>query len=179
MKTLKKILHIKLTILTIILLPLAVLAMLSSKTEIAGFRTFVVLTGSMSPTIPAGSLIVTKRDTAYNTGDVIAFTQGNVTITHRIVKITNGNFVTKGDANNVEDSKAIAPSSILGITLFHLPYIGSAILFLRTFQGFLSLVIVPGVLFIAFEFWNIKKEMEKEIEKKMRKKLDIKEASIA
>lgn len=83
---------------------------------VLGVAPMVVLSGSMSGTaedhIEVGDLIfTTKPDTeALQVGDVVAFKDGNVVVTHRIVAVTadesgKKQFITKGDANNTEDQQ--------------------------------------------------------------------------
>lgn len=176
MRTIKKIIHIKLTIITIILLPVVVFALLTSRVEVFGIRSFVVLTGSMQPTIPQGAIVFTRASQNYNQGEIVAFKSGNNTITHRIVDKTAKNNVlsynTKGDANNAVDTSSVAHKDILGKTVFFVPFAGSFVLFLKTLPGFVAFIIVPGVLFILFELWTIKSHVEKEAEKKVLKKIN-------
>lgn len=72
------------------------------------YRTLTVLTGSMSPTIPAGSVVfVTPTSpTTLRVGDVITYQaplEDQRVVTHRITEIRNPGahpvVVTKGDAN--------------------------------------------------------------------------------
>lgn len=173
MKILKTIIHIKLAVIALLLLPFIALTLLTSKTAMLnGIRSFVVLTGSMSPVIPQGSLIYTRKAATFEKGDVIAFQKENIVVTHRIAEVVNNNsFKTKGDANNAIDSQVVLPSQILGKQIFYIPYIGNFFIFLKTLPGFIALVVMPGILFIAFELFKIKKEMEKEIEKKLKAKI--------
>ena len=178
MKLSLKLVKITLTILLFIIIPFVVFTLITSKTPIIkNISSFVVLTGSMQPTIPTGSVIYTQRQPSYKKGDVVAFKSGNVNVTHRIVKVlnTDGNisYQTKGDANNTPDSKTILASEILGKQMFFIPYVGHAIIFLQTPMGFFSTVFFPIVVFIILELWNLKKEIEKEAERKFRKKLAI------
>jgi len=135
-----------------------------------GIRSFVVLTGSMQPKISVGSLIFTKNSPNYIVGDIIAYKQGNVTVTHRIVGTEQKNaeivFKTKGDANKVADKSTVGESSIYGKETLSIPYLGNVIFFMRSPAGFIISIIIPAILFIAFEFATIKKEMEKEFQKK-------------
>ena len=82
--------------------------------NILGYSVFRVMTGSMEPAIETDSLIVVKRVEAseIKIGDVISFfsqdpAHGGAVNTHRVTAIEqNGeewNFVTKGDANQLED----------------------------------------------------------------------------
>jgi len=173
-----KVIHIKLTIIAFILLPIAVFTLVTSKTDrIAGIKSFVVLTGSMTPSIPQGSVIFTKKAYAYEKGDVISFDLSGRNVTHRINAIeqdVNGDiyFETKGDANNAVDSELVNSSAVIGKSVFHLPYVGKVILFLKTIQGFMALIIAPSLIFIGMELWAIKREIEKETEKKILRRIE-------
>ena len=172
----KKIIHIKLTILVLALLPFIAFTLLTSNTnKIFGIQSFVVLTGSMEPAILQGSLVFTKKQQEYHKGDVIAFKEGNITITHRIVDVMTQNsrsiYHIKGDANNTPDSSLVAAKDVLGKAENTLPHIGTYILFLRTLPGFLTFIVAPVALFILFELWNIKKEIERNVEQKVLKRM--------
>lgn len=129
----------------------------------------------MKPTIPAGSVVFTQKFPAYFNNDVIAFKNGNVTVTHRIVNIeTKDNnifYKTQGDANNTPDDKLINNDQISGKAFYHIPYLGEFIVFLKTLPGFLIFIVFPALIYIIFEIINIKKEMTKEIENKLRKEM--------
>lgn len=174
-----KYLKIFLTIGIVIVLPFAAFTLVSSKMDLFGLQSFVVLTGSMSPTIPQGSISFAKKQPSYQSGEVITFLiKGGQTVTHRIVDVVEENgaqkFRTKGDANNTFDSQLVATPDILGATIFHIPHVGKFILFLKTLPGFISFIIIPGILLMGFELWNVKREMEKEIRKKIeREKIQV------
>jgi signal peptidase I len=76
------------------------------------FHSFYVRSGSMSPTIPVGSLVITTRAPAeaLRVGDVIVFRRPDrpgTTVVHRIADIAQTPdgpaFLTRGDANNAID----------------------------------------------------------------------------
>jgi signal peptidase I len=160
--------------LVLVLLVIGVLVLITSKNPIFGIQSFVVLTGSMEPTIPAGSLILTQKSFEYNEQDIITFKQGSVTVTHRIIALKDGGFQTQGDANNASDQAIVPLDKVLGKEVAFLPYLGSFALFLKTLPGFLIFIILPSLIFITMEFWNIKKEYAKHLEKKILEKLEIK-----
>jgi len=123
------------------------------------YQVKVVLSGSMEPTIPVGSVVVIKSDTNYIVGDVITFgpdTKEQIPVTHRIVgeQIEDGKtkFVTKGDANEGSDAGFIEQKAIIGKVKMHIPYFGYFLDFTKTPIGFWSLVIVPSVMLILIEF---------------------------
>lgn len=170
-----------LNVLVLLLLPLVVFTLVSSKTDkLAGIQSFVVLTGSMTPKLPVGSVIFTIPYAVYNAGDVIAFRKDGNTITHRVTQrdIDKTGFVygTKGDANNVADQGQVLGADVVGKQVVVVPYLGKFINFLTTVQGFVLFILAPIAVFILFELWNIKKEMEKQIEAKYARKLQVQEA---
>ena len=94
----------------------------------------IVLTGSMSPAINVGDVIVTVPITqkAPQIDDVIAyqakrFNGENVAVfSHRIIggDIENG-FIVKGDANKSPDPQKPKAADILGVVFFVIPFIGN------------------------------------------------------
>jgi len=94
----------------------------------------IVLTGSMSPAINVGDVIVTVPITqkAPHIDYVIAyqskrFNGENVAVfSHRITggDIENG-FIVKGDANKSPDPQKPKAGDILGVVLFTIPFIGN------------------------------------------------------
>lgn len=92
---------------------------------------FNVQSGSMTPLIPIGSLIVTKEiaPQELSTGDIITFkTRDDIVVSHRIVAIHKNKdvltFETKGDANNAVDYELVNTPNIQGKMIFHVPHIG-------------------------------------------------------
>jgi signal peptidase len=162
-----------------IVLPLVVFTLITSKTDkVASIRSFVVLTGSMEPTVPVGSIVYSQKSStnAYDPGDIISFKNKNdLTVTHRIAGKKNSKsgmmYQTKGDANNVTDTDSLPEDKVIGKVIFQVPYVGRIINFVKTPMGFLVLIVFPTLLFIAGELWNIKKEIEKEVEKRVLAKV--------
>jgi len=117
--------------------------------RVAGYGTYAVLTGSMQPQIPQGSVVYTEKvqPGELAEGDVITFRlHGGAVVTHRIDEIdADGDIITKGDANNVTDQGSITHSQVIGRVKFHLPYLGSVIAAIKTRNGILA---VTGVLIV-------------------------------
>lgn len=90
-----------------------------------GQRLFVIQTGSMAPTAPAGSIVLTTP-TRPAIGDVVTIQRpgGALPLTHRIVGERAGQFQTKGDANQAPDPGLVAPGDILGKVEVIVPYLG-------------------------------------------------------
>ena len=99
--------------------------------KIAGYDAYVVVSGSMEPNIPVGSIVYSEEtDPALlRTGDVIVFvdpSRGTTPITHRVVSNNpfTGNIITKGDANENEDVNPVAYENVVGVVRAHVPRIG-------------------------------------------------------
>lgn len=90
-----------------------------------GQRVFLIQTGSMTPTAPVGSLVITGP-TMPGVGDIITVQQSGSRppLTHRVVGMVNGKLQTKGDANQVPDTLLVAPGDVLGRVELIVPYIG-------------------------------------------------------
>jgi len=101
-----------------------------------GHPVMTMLSGSMSPDIPTGSLIVDNSLTAIqaqhlHVGQIISFriaANSPVVITHRIVRVVhdaNGvSYVTKGDANSSVDSPARPAANVFGVYSASVPQAG-------------------------------------------------------
>ncbi len=90
--------------------------------EAFGVKPAVVLSGSMEPEIMTGDLIFLHRaDTAdLKEGDVICYLISGKAVTHRIIKVIQDSggqerYITRGDANNVEDRQPVSPDQVQGI----------------------------------------------------------------
>ncbi len=100
---------------------------------VAGATPMTILTGSMEPTYPPGTLIIVKpvAVTDIAIGDPITYQLESgkpEVVTHRVVAIQseNGNltFTTKGDANNAPDVNPVLPVQIRGTVWYSVPLIG-------------------------------------------------------
>ena len=124
-----------------------------------------VVTGSMEPSIHVGDyIVVEKTDPAQlQKGDVIAFysEQSDIygmLVTHRIAEITEDNtFITRGDANPVNDSVAVREDRIVG------KYTGKARFFIwvNSFASpqkiLMIFVIIPVGLICIYELKTLAK----------------------
>lgn len=119
----------------------------------AGMQTYAVLTGSMEPTIPTGSLVYVQQVGAGElaVGDVITFRlQSGAVVTHRIQAIdAAGNFTTQGDANNAADMAAVTAPQVLGRVRFHIPCLGAVCELIKTPAGILAVTAVLILLLLA------------------------------
>lgn len=109
--------------------------------KIFGYSQAVVISGSMEPAFSAGDMVIFKDRDSYEAGDVVIFRQGGAFVTHRIAREQDGAFITKGDANNTEDSEPLPPENIEGELVFIIPRIGTVLSFLKTPLGLLILIV--------------------------------------
>lgn len=132
------------------------------------YKLMIVQSGSMTPAIKLGSLVLVKPVSEYKVGNIISFQNPEnplQPITHRIAEIkmkdNEQSFITKGDANNAPDQREISKREILGKVLFSVPFIGYAVDFAKKPLGFMLLIIVPAVIIIYDEIKKIINEVKK------------------
>ena len=116
---------------------------------ILGYNYKTVLTGSMEPAIPVGSIIITKEQSSYEIEDIISFQEEGSVITHRIISIDRERYITKGDANNVADTEEVQQKQILGKVILTIPLLGYLVMWLMSPIGIISLFIIIGIWYIA------------------------------
>lgn len=123
-----------------------------------GYKFYDVLTGSMSPTINPGSLIIVKEidDSEVKEGDVITFkgtSTSNLT-THRVVEVIEKNnnikFQTKGDANDVLDPMLVDEGLLVGKVVFNVPYMGNVMSFINQYRVIIVILIIAYLCFGTF-----------------------------
>lgn len=103
-----------------------------------GVKPYVVMSGSMGDSLPAGSLcfVDTKYDySRLKVGDVIAYSSGKVRVTHRVHEMSDGLIRTKGDANDSADMYFIGEEHYLGLTKYYLPRVGFAVNWMQSDRG--------------------------------------------
>lgn len=114
-----------------------------------GYRPYVVLSGSMEPTIHTGSLAIVDTNANYQeveVEDIIAFQMGDTLVTHRVVNKDNEGLTTKGDANEDTDAGIVTYSNFKGETKFSVPYAGYLIQWVQTTQGKIVMITLLGVI---------------------------------
>lgn len=150
---------------------ITILAMLAAAVvtvpKLAGIWPYMILSSSMEPTIPTGSLVfVNTKDKQAANGDIVTFSMTNgkdeITVTHRIVETTDEGFITKGDNNEVNDLKPLTADRIVGTYAASVPYAGY-IMSKITKKG---LVVAIGWLFGAHLFGFVLESITEDSETK-------------
>jgi len=155
-------------ILGLVLLVIVVgVAVLFAVPQVVGAeQSYVVLSGSMSPAIGPGDIILVDAVPieAVEVGDVVTFNRGEgAPTTHRVIDIaqTDGEraLVTKGDANEEADPGLVHSSQLvgrvmtLGGTLLVIPKFGFVVDFANSNTGAVLVVFIPLTLFILNEVY--------------------------
>ena len=127
--------------------------------NIFGYTSFVVASGSMSGTIEVNEIVFVKITKDVQTNDIITFKRSDQKIiTHRLVRIKDDHYITKGDNNKVEDEE-ISQSSIIGKVVYHV-----SIFFLAK----IAIIVLIFYIFIALISYD---RLLKKYDKKKREEL--------
>ena len=129
--------------------------------RLVGLKPFVVLSGSMEPTYPVGSLIYVKSvdHKTLQAGDPITYLiSDNTVVTHRIIEVLPDEedpetlrFFTKGDANDVADGASVHYKNVIGKPVFSIPYLGYLSHYIQNPPG-MYVAIAGGALLILLVF---------------------------
>lgn len=99
------------------------------------YKTALILSGSMEPTLSVDDLVIVKRADEINRGDIIAFYDENGNkVMHRVIDVENNTITTQGDANNVADTP-ISKDKVCGKYVGKIKYLGKIIKFIKTPLG--------------------------------------------
>jgi signal peptidase len=129
--------------------------------RMTGGAALTVLTGSMTPDIPVGSVVVIRPvdPGTLRVGDVATYQVNpdqDAYITHRVLKIDDSTapatFVFKGDANRGADTDPVPGDAIRGKVWFHVPYLGAVrdALHGRGGLSLLAVLLLGGYAFAQF-----------------------------
>ena len=145
----------RLFLIALIVISLIVLvrAFVFHKYDFMGYRVYLIMSGSMEPTIHVSDAVITKEQTTYNQNDVIAFNYGGAVTVHRVKKVYHENgaqlFQTQGDNNNAIDSGLRNQGEILGKVVFRIPKAGDVIIFVKN-NYVIILILIIGIALIVF-----------------------------
>lgn len=99
-----------------------------------GSTPMTVLTSSMEPTYPPGTLVIVKPidPQEIRIGDPITYqieSGKEAVVTHRVISITSSTdgsstFTTQGDNNGAPDAAAVIPEQVKGKVWYSVPWIG-------------------------------------------------------
>lgn len=126
--------------------------------DLLGYKPVLSRTGSMSPLIKNGDMILIEEEKAegIEPGDIVTFyLSKNKIVTQRVVEIKDLNgervYITKGDANIAKNEEPVSSGQILGIPRYIIPYGGNIAEFILSEKGFVVFVVIPVFLLISGE----------------------------
>ena len=172
MQKAKKVLSIIVLIILIPILLISLVILINSYVRpnevpsFLGWKPFIVLSGSMETQISAGDLVVVKQvDTnTLKKGDIIAFKENDIVITHRIDEIiqeeNTTKYITKGDNNNTQDMGYVVPEQIEGKYEFKIARLGNLAMFTQTPLGIIVCLSIPILILIVIKIKDSKKDKE-------------------
>ena len=133
--------------------------------QVLGYSVFRVMTGSMEPEIREDSLLVVKKTPPEDIvpGDVISFfspdpmLEGAVN-THRVVRVEKENgriqFITKGDANVIEDTYPVDASALVGRAVFKSYGLGRVVSLLANPLVFGIIILLPLLIILLMNLYR-------------------------
>lgn len=154
---------------------IAIIAVALVVINLIGWHVFSIDSSSMYPAYPVNTLVIVQKIDANDIqeGDVITYVlnDSGVLITHRVIDKDSENqtFITKGDANNVEDASPVSWNNVIGKVVMGFPLAGSV---LRVITASENRVVVIGCIVVLFMFsfiWDMvvkKKETKGKEEEK-------------
>ncbi len=131
---------------------------------------YTVMSGSMSPALRPGDLVIVKGEEPIDIGDIVTVESGEFTYTHRVVEKLEGDmFRLKGDANEEPDPNPVEASQIMGKTVFVIP-LGH----LYSPYGYTLSFLVPCVLLVGKQMYHVfslfKRRSKRELRRWRRQK---------
>ena len=118
-----------------------------------GIVPYVILSGSMEPTIKTGSLCFINKKVdvqEIKKKDVIAFKLDDGTlVTHRVDKINKDGIITKGDNNKRVDDGVVTANNYVGKNIFWIPKVGYVVMAFQSTRGKIVLITCVVLLFVV------------------------------
>ena len=147
--------------------------------SIFGFSVLHVVSGSMEPTIPTGSMVLVRKvdASAVQVGDIICFYSNDPQIegmpnTHRVTEIrAKGgtlSFITQGDASETPDPYPVYADRLVGLFVCTTP-LGKVMDLLHNQAFFFFVLIIPLCAVIFVEFLRVKTAAAKKEENDAQK----------
>ena len=136
--------------------------------NVFGIKTFCIISGSMEPEISVNDVVIIKETPKeeIKKGDIISFDKNGDIITHRIIYLTtnkNGEttYITKGDANNIEDEGYVEYKDIEGKMIGKIPKIGKIIMALKSETTLIITLVILITIYIVEQRIERKKDIRK------------------
>lgn len=81
-----------------------------------GYRPVMILSGSMEKELQTGSIVIVKQTKDVKENDIVFFlTKDQIPVIHRYIATNDqGELITKGDANPMEDTEPVSLDQVFG-----------------------------------------------------------------
>lgn len=130
-----------------------------------GYNIYNVLTSSMEPDLPMGSVVYVKEcdPASLQQGEIITFRLSRATglvETHRVIKNDTKmqKITTKGDANAQPDITPVQYNRVVGKVVFKIPFLG---IVSEKIQSPAGIGFCLGVFTLAILMWTLADKMKK------------------
>jgi signal peptidase I len=129
----------------------------ASAPQLAGYRSFTVRSGSMTPAIETGDLVVTRpiSPLTARVGDIVTFVDPEGTgklFSHRVQSVRalgdEVAFVTRGDANTSTERWRVPADGSIGRVAYRIPKVGYALTWVDSGPARLALIAIPALLLL-------------------------------
>lgn len=121
-----------------------------------GYTPYVILSGSMEPQIPTGSLTyINTKDKTPEINDIVGYQLNeDVTVIHRVIAADpdTGSYITKGDANQSADTALVEQNQILGTWVLSVRNAGYILAVFETPVVEIGPTSIPGPILILIGF---------------------------
>ena len=131
--------------------------------RLGGGVPYTVLSGSMSPTLERGSLVIVRPTDDIGIGDIVTYQLNSgqrETVTHRVVgfhyspSTGEQRLVTRGDANHVDDEKMVRPVQVRGAYWYSVPHLGRVSVMATPDERQIGIYVLVGAL-LTYAAWQI------------------------
>jgi signal peptidase len=125
--------------------------------QLAGYRSFTVRSGSMTPAIETGDVVVTEpiSPLSARVGDIVTFVDPEGTgklFSHRVQSVRAAGedvaFVTRGDANTSTEHWRVPADGSIGKVVYRIPKVGYALAWIDSPPARLALIAIPALLLL-------------------------------
>lgn len=157
-----------------VFIALLIYATLSSGFDVRSLGGYIVMSGSMAPEIPIGSVVLVKPESFYYSNQIVTFktgADGKSLVTHRITELKptqtyyQYQYQTKGDANKEGDLQLVDHQQIVGKVFLTVPWLGYLANTAKTQKGFIFLIIVPATIIVYEELKFLGQEGQRFVKK--------------
>jgi signal peptidase I len=120
-----------------------------------GWRSMAVRSGSMTPTIRTGDVVVVRpiAPTEADIGEIVTFRDPDGSgrlLVHRVRAISRRGgqvaVTTQGDANSAREHWQVAADGSIGEVVYRVPLLGFAVAWIGSPAGRVGLIILPALL---------------------------------